>query len=276
MMHVRPTVGVVLALTLVTAVSCGAGTSAPTADPLAGRYFASGGTSALPPFEALTKRFSELHPGVKWEIADVGSDASVKLTASGEVDVGFISRDLKAAEKGKVELVVMAVVGTAVVVSAKNPVNGLSKEQVRQVFSGQVNDWSQVGGKPGPIRVIAREQGSSTRATFESCFMEGKGSYVSDATVLDDYREVLRLLYTRDDMVSMITIEKDTLTDPQIRLLAIDGAAATRENLHSGTYKCRRPLYLIHHPDLGKLKPAIRAFLDFVSGPEGQKVLASF
>ena len=72
----------------------------------------------------------------------------------------------------------------------------------------------------------------------------------------------------------MISLDDRTLADPQLRLLSIDGAPATKEALQNGTYPVRRPLYLIYPRDAAKLRPGVRAFLDFVAGPEGQRILA--
>jgi phosphate transport system substrate-binding protein len=246
----------------------------PTPDPLAGVYRGHGGGGALPQVQALTKRFSELHPGVVWDLTDVGSDSSVQLTQKGETDFGFISRELKPAEQGSVKLDSLGVVGSAVVVNAKNKVTGLTKDQVRDIFSGKITDWAQVGGDPGKIKVIVREMGSATRSNFEAFFFGGKATYSSDAIEIFEIDETLKTIYSLKDAIGMATVYGRTLSDTQIRLLAIDGVAATRENLVSGAYKIRRPLYLITNLDATKLKPAIKAFLDFVRGPDGQAVLS--
>ena len=248
----------------------------PTPDPYSGTYRGLGGGGALPQVQALTKRFSELHPGVVWDLSDVGSDSSVTLTQKGDTDFGFISRELKTAEQGTVRLDSIGVVGTAVVVNAKNKVTGLTKDQVRDIFAGKITDWSSVGGDPGKIKVIIREANSATRSNFESYFFGGKATYAPDAIEIFEIEETLKAVYSFKDAIAMASLYGRTLGDPQIRLLAIDGVAATRENLVSGAYKVRRPLYLISNLEPSKLKPAIRAFLDFVRGPEGQAILNAF
>lgn len=264
-----------LAVIAFVATACaGSPNASPTADALAGNYRGHGGGGALPQVQALTKRFSALHPGVVWDLTDVGSDSSIQLTQKGDTDFGFISRDLKPAEQGTVKLDSLGIVGSAVVVNAKNKVTGLAKDQVRDIFSGKITDWSQVGGDPGKITVIVREMNSATRANFEAFFFGGKATYSPDAIEIFEVDETLKAIYSLKDAIGMASVYSRTLNDPQIRLLAIDGIAATRENLLSGVYKIRRPLYLITNLDQSKLKPAIKAFVDFVRGPDGQAVLS--
>jgi phosphate transport system substrate-binding protein len=263
-----------IAVSLLAAACSAAPAASPTPDPLAGAYRGHGGGGALPQVHALTKKFSDMHPGVVWNLVDVGSDSSIQLTVKGDTDFGFISRDLKPAEQGSVKLDSLGVVGSAVVVNAKNKVTGLTKDQVRDIFSGKITDWSQVGGDPGKIKVIVREANSATRSNFESYFFGGKATYASDAIEIFEIDETLKAIYSLKDSIGMASLYGRTLNDSQIRLLAIDGVAATRENLNSGAYKIRRPLYLISNNDAAKVKSAIKAFLDFVRGPDGQAVLS--
>ncbi len=269
-------IAVALGLLLLASSCGGAGpVSSPTPDPLAGRYKAFGGGGALPQIDALTKRFAELHPGVIWEISDVGSDSSIQLTSHADVDMGFISRDLKTAEKGLVETLSIGATGTAVILNTKNPVSALTKDQVRMIFAGELTDWSQIGGTAGKIRVILREKDSATRSNFESYFFDGKPVYSKDAIEIFEIEETLKAVASVETAIGMATLAPRTITTPGLKLPAIDGLAATKENLDNGSWKIRRSLYIVYNPDPAKVKPAIKAFLDFVKGPEGQRILAN-
>jgi phosphate transport system substrate-binding protein len=258
------------------ATACGGATpgAAPTKDPLAGRYTLSGGGGAIEPVQALTAAFTKIHPNVSWTIEDVGSDGGVSLTANKSVDLGMISRDLKDSEKGTVQALSIGVSGTGVVVNAANPVTGLTKDQVRKIYEGGVADWSQVGGQPGKITVLIRESGSATRSAFESYFFPGKPVYGKDVIEVYEIQETLKSLGSFKDSIGMVTIENSTLSEKSIKFLAIDGVPATKDNLSSGAYKIRRPLFLVYNNDPATVKPAVKEFIDFVRGPDGQKVLA--
>jgi len=267
-----------LALAAVLVASCGGASpiARPTEDPLAGSFVLKGGGGALDAVRALTSGFSASHPTVLWQgFDDVGSDAGVSLTVSGNVDLGFISRDLKAAEKGTVETIPVGASGTGVGVNTANTVKALTKDQVAKIFSGQITDWKDVGGTAGKIRVLLREPESSTRSAFESYFFGStKPVYSKDAIEVFQIDETLKALSSFKDSIGMMTMNAKAFSAADVRMLTIDSIAATRETLANGTYPIRRPLYFVAHTDPAKLKPTIKAFLDFVKGPEGQKILA--
>jgi phosphate transport system substrate-binding protein len=263
------------------AVSCG-GAGLPrsaTPDPLAGQYIVNGGGGALDNVRALTDAFGRMHPTITWQgLADIGSPAGVNLVVTGELDLGYISRDLTDAEKsgGKVQALAIGASGTAVAVAASNPIKSLTKDQTAKIFTGAITDWKDVGGTPGKIRVLIREPGSSTRSAFESYFFDGKKpAYANNAVEVSTIDETVSAINSFRDSIGMVTMNATTFGNSTIGFVTVDGVAATRENLNTGTYKVRRPLYFVYSTDSTKpLKPAIRAFLDFVRGPEGQTILA--
>jgi phosphate transport system substrate-binding protein len=261
------------------AAGCGGslGQAPVTPDPLAGQYIVNGGGGALDNVKALADAFQKAHPTITWQgLADIGSDAGVNLAVSGETDLGYISRDLRDAEKGKVEALPIGASGTAVAVSASNPVKALTKDQVAKIFTGQINDWKDVGGTPGKIRVLIRETGSSTRSAFEAYFFDGKKpTYAPGAIEVTRIDETVSAINSFKESIGMVTMNASTFANAQIAFATIDGVPATRENLNTGKYQVRRPLYFVYNADATKLKPAIKAFLDFVRGTEGQKILAS-
>ena len=249
----------------------------PTDDPLGGTYVIKGGGGAIDNVKALTTAFSKVHPTVVWQgFDDTGSDAGVKLTVDSQVDIGYISRDLKDPEKGTVIPLAIGASGTGVGVNATNGVKALTKDQIRKIFSGEFADWAQVGGTPGKIRVLLREPDSSTRTAFESYFFgKDKPVYSKDAIEVFQKDETLKAISSFKDAIGMMTMTADTFASADVRLLTIDNISANRETLANGTYPIRRPLYFVYNTDATKLKPAIKAFIDWVQGPDGQKVIAS-
>jgi phosphate transport system substrate-binding protein len=262
------------------AVSCGTALPAPaTSDPLSGIYIVNGGGGALDNVKALTEAFGKMHPTITWQgLADVGSPAGVNLVVSGETDLGYISRELTDAEKlaGKVEALPIGASGTAVAVAATNPIKALTKDQVAKIFTGAISDWKDVGGTPGKIRLLIRESGSSTRSAFEAYFFDGKKpTYAATAVEVTTIDETVKAINSFKESIGMVTMNATTYSNTTVAFVAVDGIAANRETLNSGKYQVRRPLYFVYPADATKLKPAIKAFLDFVRGPEGQKILAS-
>lgn len=268
-----------LGLTALLVASCGGANpiaAKPTPDALAGTYVTKGGGGALDAVKALTTGFSAIHPTVIWQgFDDVGSDAGVALAVNGTVDLGYISRDLKAPEKGTVETIPIGASGTGVGVNASSTVKALTKDQVAKIFTGQITDWKDVGGAPGKIRVLLREPESSTRSAFESYFFGStKPVYAKDAFEVFQIDETLTAIGSFKLSIGMMTMNAKAFGTADVQLLTIDNIAATRDTLTNGTYPIRRPLYFVAHTDPVKVKPTVKAFLDFVKGAEGQKILA--
>jgi len=261
-------------ITLLVAGACSApAATTPQVDPLIGRYRVSGGGGTIPVISVLTQRFTELHPGVLWDIENVGSDAAIASVKSAEADLGGVSREMTDTEKGSVALLQIGVSGTGVAVNASHSVSALTKDQVRAIFAGDIKDWSQVGGTPGEIKVFVREPSAATRQIFDEYIFDGKPSYRTDYTPVDSADSTTKALYSFKDAVSMLTITDKTLKDPKIKLLSINGVAPTVANLTSGTYPMRRPLYMVYNASPDKVKPAIKALVEFAKSPEGQKLL---
>lgn len=262
------------ALVAATASVCGGRIAAPTPDPFAGLYTATGGGGALAAVQALTKRFSELHPGVNWQLDETGSDAGINLAASSQVDFGFVSRPLTPAENAKLTTLNIGLSGTGVIVNSANPLKNLTKEQVRRIFVGDIKNWSDLGWENLEIKVFIREAKAATRTTFESYFFGGPAIYTKDASEVFELEQTLKAVGSFRASIGMATSSSRTATDPGVHLLSIDNVYPSPENLVNGNYKIGRPLMLVFLPDESRLKPGVRAFLEFVRSPEGQAVAA--
>jgi phosphate transport system substrate-binding protein len=276
-MAIRSLTGFALGVALAVATACSPETPAiRTPDPLAGDYVLRGGGGALDTVTALTTAFTNEHPGVRWQgFEDIGSDASIKLVISGEGDLGFISRELRPAEVGTVRIMSIGRSGTALAVNAGSAVRGLTKEQVAEIYRGNITDWNTVGGVAGPIRPFIREAGSAVRTTFESYFFGAtKPTYSKNVVEVNNADQTIIALGGFKDSIGMLSMSAQAYSAMTIRLLAIDGVRATRATVADGTYKMLRPLYLVYNVDPAKVKPAIKAFLDWVQSPTGQQLLA--
>jgi phosphate transport system substrate-binding protein len=268
------------ALAFAAAVLLAAGCAAPAAtgkDPIAGTYFGSGSGAGLEQVQALAKRFSALHPGVEFKLDDAGSETGFALVSQAQIDFGYMSRDLTAAETGKVALTPLTGAGTALAVNAANPVTALTKAQVRDIFSGKITDWGAVGGQAGHlIQIVVREPESSTRSSFEAYFFDGaKPTYPRAINVVES-KEAYTQIRALKDSLAMVTLQTSTQNDPTMRLLSLDGVAATTANIGNSTYPIRRPVFFFTAADPAKVKPAVKAFVDFIKSAEGAQILSTF
>jgi len=266
--------GVALVLLLVAA--CGAAAPAePTPEPLSGTFSASGGGGALPAVQALTARFKELHPDVNWVVSESGSNSAIKLVLSNTIDVGFVSRALTDAEKQQVTGIPIGFSGTAVVVNAANPVTNLTKEQIRQIYTGEVTSWLELGWLEPTIRPYIREPNAATRQTFEAFVFGGSvPTYGKNVVQQTEVEAMLTAVNSFRGAIGIASTGSRTASDARVKIIKIDGVAATQENIASGAYKIVRPLALIYS-NTTELKPAIRAFFEFAKSPEGQRIAAA-
>lgn len=254
--------------------SCGpitgaSGTASP--DPLSGTYDVKGGGAAYEVFQALSDGFRKRHPAVRFTFEDVGSAAGMKLAATGNIDLATSSAIPSADLTNSLVVVPVGASGTAIVVNAANPVTALTKTQVHDIFAGSIAMWAAVGGAPEPIIVVIRESTSALRSNFDAYFFGGKGVYRSDAIELNTSDDIVRAVTSRTGVVSMLTITGSMLSEKRIRAVTIDGVAPSKANITSGRYPVVRPLFLVYNEK--HLKPAVGAFLDFVRGLEGQRII---
>src|SRR5256886_8751018 len=175
--HGRSRLGAILIAGSVLALvrgACGAAARvAPTPEPLSGTYTASGGGGALPAVQALTARFKELNPGVNWIVSESGSNSAIKLLLSNTIDVGFVSRALTDAEKQTVTPSPIGFAGTAVIVNPANPLKNLTRDQLRQIYTGDAKTCADLGWTEPTIRPYIREKNAATRQTFEAYLFAG-------------------------------------------------------------------------------------------------------
>ena len=272
-------VGVLIAAVVVLGACGGAGgsvlpTPAKTKDPLAGDYVASGANGANPQMTALITRFTQLHPGVNFKLNDIDTETSIVNVSTGDVDFGYIGRDLRATEP-KITLVPIGFTGSAMAVNAANPVTNLSKDQVAKMYTDQIKDWSEVGSNAGPVKAFVREAASSTRSAVEA-YVFGSTAPKYPATVQEIFEsaDTIKAIGSFKGSIGTVTLSAKNLKDTTMKLVGLDGVQPTLANLNSGTWKISKPSYMATNPDPAKVKPAIKALVEFIKSPEGQKIIS--
>ncbi|RLC96531.1 MAG: phosphate-binding protein [Chloroflexi bacterium] len=232
-----------------------------------GTITVAGSTTVQPLAEKLANAFRNTHHDVHISIQGGGSSTGVKSVANGTVDIGAASRELEESEQGQGLVThLLCRDAIAVVTHPDSVVTGLSARQVRGIFAGDITNWSQVGGASAAIHVIAREEGSGTRAAFEELVMED--SLITADAILLPSNGALRTAVSGDpDSIGFLSF---AYVNETIQALAIDGVTATRENAVAGTYPILRPLYFL---TLGEPSGIVKDFIDFAKSVEGQAIM---
>jgi phosphate transport system substrate-binding protein len=271
-------VGVLVAAILVLGACGGSSgavlpTPAKTKDPLAGDYVASGANGANPQMTALITAFTALHPGVNFKLNDIDTETSIVNVNTGDVDFGYIGRDLRSTE-AKITLTPIGVSGSAMAVNAANPITNLALDQVARMYAGQIKDWSDVGSAAGPVKAFRREAASSTRTTIES-YVWGTATpvYAADVQEIFESADTIKAIGAFKGSIGTVTLSAKNLKDTTMKLIGMDGVQPTLVNLNNGTWKMSKVSYMTTNGDPAKVKPAIKALLDFIKSPAGQKII---
>jgi len=245
-------------------------TSAPTS--LSGSISVAGSTTVQPLAEKLAEAFNAQHPDVQIDVQGGGSSVGVKSAGQGTVDVGMASREVKQSELDEysnLRVFTIARDGIAIVTHPDVPVDGLTKEQVKGIFAGDITNWSEVGGPDKPIVVVAREEGSGTRAAFEEMVMGGEeGPAIADTAILQPSNGAVRTtVSTTPDSIGFLSFG---YLDQSVKALAIDGVEATEANAARGAYPIVRPLNMMTQ---GEPAGVVKAWLDFILSDAGQAIV---
>lgn len=228
-----------------------------------------GSTSMEKLANALAESFMEEYTGITVTAEFTGSSAGVEAVTAGSVDIGNASRALKEEEKeaGIVENIV-AIDGIAVVVDPANTVNDLSKQQLISVYTGEISNWSELGGVDAPIVVVGREAGSGTRSAFEELLeIEDVCNYAGE---LDSTGAVIAKVAATPGAIGYVSL--DALND-SVTAVALEGVEATADNIKAGNYFLSRPFVMATKGEIAEQSEAVQTFFAYLSSEEGKEVI---
>jgi len=246
--------------------------SAPVSEPTAenATVSVSGSTTVQPLAEKLAEAYMAENNSVRIDVQGGGSSVGVKAAGEGTSNIGMASREIKESELTEfpnLEIFVIARDGIAIVAHPDVNVSDLTVEQVRDIFSGKVTNWKDLGGDDQNIIVVSREEGSGTRGAFEEMVM-GEDALIAATAILQPSNGSIRTtVSTTPYSVGYLSFG---YLDETVKKISIGGVAPTEPNAADGTYPIVRPLNMLTN---GEPTGAVKAFLDFILSDAGQKLV---
>jgi phosphate transport system substrate-binding protein len=258
---------IVLVAMLVTIAVFGAGCT--SSENASAKLQLAGSTSVQPHAEVLAKAFQANNSGVQVFVQGGGSSAGVTAVGAGTADIGMSSANLSTSQLSKypnLKVVPIAVDGIAVIVSPQNTVNNLTMNQTRDIFTGNITNWNQVGGSDAKINVVNREEGSGTRDGIQKIVLKG-GNFSSGGITQSSTGAVRSYVAGDPNAIGYISFAE---VDNSVKALDINAVAPKYDTIADGTYPIQRYFLLVTNGDpTGNAK----AFIDFTLSPAGQAIL---
>lgn len=238
---------------------------------LSGKITLAGSTSMEKLANAMAEAFMEKYPNVTVAPEFTGSGAGLESLAKGTVDIGDASRALSDDEKagGAVENIV-AIDGIAVITDSVNAVSDITSEQLAQIYTGEITNWSDLGGADEQIVVIGREAGSGTRDAFEE--LNDVKDACKYAQELDSTGAVLAKVAATPGAIGYVSLD---VVDDTVKALQLNSVDATEDNILAGTYVLQRPFVMATMGEISEQNDLVKAFFDFIHSEEGQQVITS-
>ena len=241
---------------------------------ISGKILLNGSTSMEKVVTALNEVWNSKNPKAPAEGQYTGSGDGIKAVSAGTADIGNSSRELKEEElaEGLVENVI-ALDGIAVVVNKANKVEDLTIDQLCKIYTGEITNWSEVGGDDKAIVVIGRESNSGTRGAFEELLkLDGKDGNPTCkyGQEINSTGGVMETVNSTEGAIGYTSLAD--LTDT-IKPVKLEGIAPSIETVKSGDYVLQRPFVMATKGEISEQKAQVKAYFDFVKSEEGQEII---
>jgi phosphate transport system substrate-binding protein len=221
----------------------------------------------------LAEAFKASHPGVSFKIAAEGSSTGIAALINKSTDIAMSSRRVKPTEMAEaasrgvtMKPMVVAYDGIAVIVNAGNPIKALGKKQIEQIFTGEVKDWSAVGGTPGPISIYTRNTASGTYADFSEMAMK-KRNYAGGAQKMAGNEQIASEVGKNQNGIGYVGMAYTKAAG--VRPVAVEGVMPSAATVRAKSYAFSRPTFYYTN---GEPSGAAKEFLDFTVSSAGQKI----
>ena len=232
-----------------------------------------GSTTVLPIAQSCAEVFMNKYSDVNISVQGGGSGVGIASIIDGTADIGDASRPIKDQEKATakengVDIYenAKAADGIAVIVHPSNPISGLAKEQIKEIYTGKISNWKDVGGKNAQIVIISRDSSSGTFEAFNEMALE-KEKVRPDALLNASNQAVATTVAMTPGAIGYIGLG---YLSPSVKAVTVNGVEATKANVVNGSYPLARNLYMYTN---GKPQGAVKDFIDFIMSPEGQKLV---
>jgi phosphate transport system substrate-binding protein len=222
----------------------------------------------------LSEEYKASHPGVSFEIAAEGSTTGIAAITDGTAQIGMSSRRAKATEvsaaaaKGvTMKPIIVCYDGMAVIVNENNPITALTKRQVEQIFTGDVTDWSAVGGKPGTFSIYTRNTSSGTYSDWKDLAMK-KRDYAKSSQKMAGNEQIAAEVGKNPNGIGYVGVAY--IKAPGVKVIPIEGHLPTKEEVLAKKYPYARPNFYYTN---GEPTGEAAKFIDFTHSEAGQKIV---
>ena len=242
-------------------------TASSTAAALSGNVATGGSTSMKNVIAALTEGFAEVEPGVTVSYDPTGSGAGITGATDKTLDIGLSSRALKDDEKNDVDGTTVALDGIAIIVNKDSKVADLTVDQLKQMFTGEITNWSEVGGDDGEIVLIGREAGSGTRDGFESIVdVKDSCKYAQELTATGAVISAVEANPLAIGYASLSAVG-DT-----VKMVTVGGVECSEDTVKDGSYEVQRPFVFVTNKSV-TLSEQAQAFFDFATSADAADLI---
>lgn len=234
---------------------------------LSGNVATGGSTSMKNVIAALTEGFTEVEPGVTVSYDPTGSGAGITGATDKTLDIGLSSRGLKDEEKSDVDGTVIALDGIAIIVNKASKVEDLTVDKLKQMFTGEITNWADVGGDDGEIVLIGREAGSGTRDGFESIVdVKDSCKYAQELTATGAVISAVEANPLAIGYASLSAVG-DT-----VKMVTVGGVECSEETVKDGSYEVQRPFVFVTNKSV-TLSEQAQAFFDFATSTDAADLI---
>ncbi len=234
---------------------------------LSGNVATGGSTSMKNVIAALTEGFAEVEPGVTVSYDPTGSGAGITGATDKTLDIGLSSRGLKDEEKNDVDGTVIALDGIAIIVNKASKVEDLTVDKLKQMFTGEITNWADVGGDDGEIVLIGREAGSGTRDGFESIVdVKDSCKYAQELTATGAVISAVEANPLAIGYASLSAVG-DT-----VKMVTVGGVECSEESVKDGSYEVQRPFVFVTNKSV-TLSEQAQAFFDFATSADAADLI---